>query len=174
MIAFLRFVRVMNAAVWFGAAIFFTFGVGPAFFSAEMATYLSRPYAGLAAQVVIERFFYLHYICGGIAMLEMLVSWLYSGRPAPRLVMWVLIGIVMLGLIGGLVIQPFLHQQHLIKYGTRSTPEQRAVAAKTFGMWHGISQFANLFMLGGLFFFNWRAVNSGDGTRFASTAKFRG
>ena len=32
----LRFIGVMNAALWFGAALFFTFAIAPAFSSPEM------------------------------------------------------------------------------------------------------------------------------------------
>jgi len=66
-IGFLRFVGVVMTAVWFGASSFFTFFVGPAFFSMKMLDMLgvanvqsSRAYVGAAAQIVINRYFVLH------------------------------------------------------------------------------------------------------------------
>ena len=40
MIGLLRFVGILNAAVWFGTAIFFSFGAGLVPFSPEMKTLL--------------------------------------------------------------------------------------------------------------------------------------
>ena len=62
----LRFIGMLNAAVWLGAVIFFTFVAAPAFFSQEMLSFLPRSYAGAAAQVVIKRLFTLHEVCGVI------------------------------------------------------------------------------------------------------------
>ena len=68
MIGFLRFVGLMNAAVWFGAAIFFTFGIGAAAFSPEMKELLgpkNSPYfSGAIAQILIARYFHLQLLCG--------------------------------------------------------------------------------------------------------------
>ncbi len=56
-IGFLRFIGLTNAAVWFGAAVFFTFVGGPAFFSPEMKHLLPPPYNGAAAELMIARVF---------------------------------------------------------------------------------------------------------------------
>jgi len=57
-IGFLRIVGILNAAVWFGAAVFFTFGAGFAPFSAEMKRLLGSnnyPYfSGAIAQILIN------------------------------------------------------------------------------------------------------------------------
>ena len=101
MIGFLRFVGVANAAMWFGASIFFTFSVGPAFFSDKMIGLLTRPYAGAAAQIVIERYFLFHELCGAVALVHLVAEWLYMGKPLQRLTLWLLLGILALGLVGG-------------------------------------------------------------------------
>src|SRR6266496_2641930 len=53
-IGFLRFLGILNAGVWLGAAIFFTFGAGPALFSQETQNLLgpkNYPYfSGAIAQ----------------------------------------------------------------------------------------------------------------------------
>src|SRR6266436_1420387 len=79
-IGFLRFVGLLNAAVWFGAAIFFTFAAGPAVFSQDMKDALrqNNPYFyGAIAQVLISRYFRLQLICGVIALLHLVMESLY-------------------------------------------------------------------------------------------------
>lgn len=170
----LRFIGIINAAIWFGAAIFFTFGVGPAFFTPEMTSLLGRPRAGAAAQLVIERFFILQHTCAIIAILHLLAEWLYMGRPLERLTLGVVIGAFCLGLVGGAWIAPKLKQLHLVKYSQNSTSEMREGAAKSFGAWHGVSQMANLLLMVAILGHLWKMSNRMDNTRFVSANKFRG
>jgi len=58
-IGFLRCIGLLNAAIWFGAGIFFTFGAGPAIFSSDMQKLLEAyypSYSGMIAQIVIARY----------------------------------------------------------------------------------------------------------------------
>lgn len=158
-IGFLRFVAVLNAAIWFGSAIFFTFGAGPAFFSPEFKQIIPPPYNGVAAQFIIGRFFILQYICGAVALGHLLVEWMYTGRPLPRFLFGVLLGIFCLGLLGGLWLQPRLKHWHLIHY-RGATAEERAAAGRAFGIGHGISQVANLMVLAGIGFYLSRVTSS--------------
>ena len=170
----LRFFGIINAAIWFGAAIFFTVVVGPAFFSGEMLSLLGRPRAGAAAQLVIERYFILQHTCAIIAIIHLLAEWLYMGRPLERLTLGVVIGAFCLGLIGGAWMAPKLKQLHFVKYGQNSTPEQREAAAKSFSAWHGVSQMANLLLMVAILGHLWKMSNRADGPRFVSANKFRG
>ena len=170
---FLRFVGVVNAAIWFGAAIFFTLGAGPAFFSAEMKQLLTLPYAGAAAQIVIARYFVLQQCCGAIALVHLFAEWIYMGRPLERIMLGLVIGLFSLGLIGGFWLQPKLQRLHLTKY-RGATVEQRERAAKSFGAWHGVSQTMNLLMTGALLYYLWRLTNPKSPSRFVRPAKFRG
>ena len=80
----LRFLSLVNAAVWFGSAIFFTFSAGPAFFSAAMKELLGGGYAyysGAVAQIVIERYFALQQACGLIALVLLVLEKFNSNRP---------------------------------------------------------------------------------------------
>src|SRR5262245_17853222 len=106
----------MNATVWFGAALFFSFGIAPAFFTPEMKKLLGDIYAGLVAEMVFERYFALHYICGAIAVIHQLAEWVYLGKPLQRLTFGLLAGVLMLSLVGGVWIQPKLRELHRIKY----------------------------------------------------------
>lgn len=155
MIGFLRFVGVVNAAVWFGSAIFFTIVAGPAFFSDEMEKLIRPPYNGAAAQILLKRYFYLHYWCGGVALIHLLLERLYTGRTFERFTSGLLAVILGLSLLGGFWLQPKLKNLHYVKY-RGATAEERAEATKSFGAWHGVSQTMNLFVTAGLLFYLWR------------------
>ena len=173
MIAILRFISVVNAAIWLGSAIFFTFGAGPAFFTLEMKALIPPPYNGLAAQLVLQRYFYLQHICGGIALLHLVAEWIYFARPMERLVSGTLVGVICLGLIGGLWIQPKLKHLHFVKYAARSTSIEREDATSSFAVWHGISMVFNVMMAGGVGFYFWSVMKTPSQTRFASTTRYR-
>ena len=166
MIGFLRFVGVANAAMWFGASIFFTFSIGPAFLSDQMIGLLTRPYAGAAAQIVIERYFLFHELCGGVALAHLVAEWLYMGKPLQRLTLWLLLGILALGLVGGHSLQPKLRALHRTIYGPGSTPQQIVQAKQSFKFWHAASQALNLVVLGGVAVYLWRATTPGSGYRY--------
>lgn len=173
---FLRIIGVTNAAVWFGAAIFFTFGVGPAFFSEEMLRVMSgsRAHVGAAAQVVLERYFAFHQWCGGIALVHLLAEWLYTSRPLRRWLLYLVVALFGLGLIGGHFLQPKLQRLHLEIYGIRSTEPQRQQARTSFKIWHGVAQTTNLLMALGLFAYLLQVTSSQNPARFVSGNKFRG
>jgi Domain of unknown function (DUF4149) len=167
----------MNAAIWLGAAIFFTFCIGPAPFSAEMKDLLgpkNSPYfSGAIAQILIARFFTLQLICGIIAVAHTLAESLYLGRTAQKLRIGLLVFLVAGGLIADFWLQPKLKRLHAIKYAVKTTPQERESASDSFKAWHGFSQGVNLLMLAALTIYLWRVANPEDATRFVSTAKFR-
>lgn len=170
MIGFLRFVGVVNAAVWFGSAIFFTIVAGPTFFSDEMVKLIRPPYNGAAAQILLKRYFYLHYCCGGIAVVHLLLERLYTGRTFERFTLALLAIILGFSLIGGFWLQPKLKGYHYIKY-RGATAEERAAAAKSFGAWHGVSQTMNIFVTVGLLFYLWRVSSLNHPARVAGFRK---
>lgn len=166
MIGFLRIVGILNAALWFGASIFFTFFVGPAFFSEAMVGLLSKPYAGAAAQIVLERYFLLQLICGLVALGHLVGESLYLSRPILRWSLTLVAAIFVLGLVGGYGIQPRLKQLHLQMYAASTTPEVKETARKSFRVWHGLSWAANLAALGGITVYLFRIARQGDNSRY--------
>jgi hypothetical protein len=175
-IGLLRFVGVANAAVWFGASIFFTFSIGPAFFSTEMIDMIRRlggidaeaakAYAGFVAEIVIKRYFVLHLICGIIALAHLVAEWLYMGKPLQRLTLWLLLGICAFGLMGGVIIQPKLQGFHRTLYSAGATPPQREQAHHSFRLWHAASQALNLVLITGVAVYLWRVSTPGSGYRY--------
>jgi hypothetical protein len=172
-IAFLRLLGIMNAMVWFGAALFFTFGIAPAFFSPEMKRLLGEIYTGLVAQLVLERYFVLHYCCGAIAVLHQFAEWVYLGKRLQQGALALLTAILLLAICGGAGLAPRLKELHRIKYSPQSSPAQKQQAAATFRTWHGASQVMNLLVLLGLAAFAWRlSIPTNNGPRF-TPGKFR-
>jgi len=159
-ISFLRFLGVLNAAAWFGGAVFVTFFAGPAFFSDQMIHALAnqRYYAGAAAQVFLGRYFSLHYVCGALAAAHLLAEWLYLGRRLTRFTTGLLTLIIALTLLGGTWMQPKLHNLHHTMY-FGATPVEKTKATNTFRTWHGASQAANLVVVAGLLVYFWRLTH---------------
>ena len=178
MIGFLRFLGILNAGVWLGAAIFFSFGAGPAMFSQDMKDLLGAKnfpfFSGSIAQIVIARYFRLQLICCFLALLHVLAEWLYCGKTPRKLRLSLLIGLVSVSLLGDYGLQPKLKNLHKIKYDPGATLEKREAAGQSFRAWHGASQAVNLFMLIGLGVYLWRLANPPDEPRFLNAAKIRG
>src|SRR5207247_10855133 len=147
--------------MWFGSSIFFTFSIGPALFSDKMIGLLTRPYAGAAAQIVIERYFLFHELCGGVALAHLVAEWLYMGKPLQRLTLWLLLGIFALGLVGGYGLQPKLRRLHRTIYSPGSTPQQAGQPKQSFKLCHAMSQALNLGILTGTQADLWRVTPPG-------------
>ena len=172
MLSFLRFFGVTVAAVWFGSTVFFTFFAGPAFFTDEMKKLVPPPYNGAIAELVLGRYFILLYICGFLALAQLGADWMYSGKIPTRVTVWLVGGVLGLSLLGGLWLQPKLHQLQHVKYADHyrltATAQQREAAAKDFGMWHGVSQTMNGLVFLSLWLYLARVIQPGDPARFVS------
>lgn len=172
MLSFLRFFGVTVAAVWFGSTVFFTFFAGPAFFTDEMKKLFPPPYNGAIAELVIGRYFILHYVCGLLALAHLGAEWMYSGKVPPRLTVWLVGCVLGLSILGGVWLQPKLKEFQQVKYADQyrraATPQQREAAAKSFSTWHAVSQTMNLLMLLSLWAYLSRVIHTGEAPRFVS------
>ncbi|MEO6034349.1 MAG: DUF4149 domain-containing protein [Verrucomicrobiota bacterium] len=173
MIGLLRFFGLLNAAVWLGAAVSFTYAIGPGFFSNEMKAILPPPWNGGAAQIILQRYFILLHCCGAVALLHLFLEKIYLGKKIERLTLAIVGATIFLGLLGGFWFQPKLKDLHLRWYDPRSPVAAREQAHRSFSIWHGASQTVNLFVMGGLLVYFWRLSNPPSATRFASSNKFR-
>jgi hypothetical protein len=158
-IGFLRFIGIVNASIWFGGTIALTFFIQPVFFTEQVKTLFPAPYYGTIAEIVIQRYFILQNGCAAIALIHFLIEWLYLGRALERFTLGLLVVIFSLGLVSSFWLQPTMHDLHLAKYRAASEEERKA-AGKSFGMWHGISQSANIIVLPGLLFYLWRVTSA--------------
>ena len=68
-------VAALNAAVWLGGAVFFTFIAGPAFFSPALDPILPKPEDGIAARYLIGKFTTFQIACASIALGTMVIGW---------------------------------------------------------------------------------------------------
>lgn len=180
MILFLRFIGVMNAAIWFGSAVFIL-AAAPVFFSAAVqATPLGKFWPGVMVQFLFERFFYIQCVCATVAIAHQLAEWVYLGRNLQRWVMAVLGALLVFVLAEGLIVQPKMRTLYLVKYGLNERyaaaaypPADRRQAEASFKNWHRASRITGLIAtlaLGALF---WRVLHPADNPRFVG-AKFRG
>ena len=177
MAGFLRFIGLLNAAVWVGGSVFFSFLAGSVFFSPEVTRFTPPPYNGLVAQAMLERFFLLHYICGGIAIVHLFADWLEKRGTFPKQPILYVVVLLGLALLGGKWISPKLTIWHQQKYEfqvkTEGSPpmiepkaysnEVRQDAKLKFSIWHGISQTVNLIMLIMLTWRFWRLIHPTTG-----------
>jgi hypothetical protein len=173
----LRFVGLLNAAIWLGAVVFCTLGVLPAVHSQGMMDLLGNRYftylSGAIAQSLWGRLFYWQIGCALVAWLYLLAEWLYLGRLPRRL--WVALHMALLtaSLIAGLWLGPKLtalqHRQH------PSNPQvaEREAAAHSFRLWDGVLQAVNVILIGGVGIYFWRLTRPEDAPRFVSPVKFR-
>ena len=171
--AFIRYIGVLNAAVWFGAVVFFTLAGGPAFFSDEMLGFLPRPYAGRAAEVVIGRLFVLQQWCAVIALLHLLVESLYFGRRGEARRAALVGGLLLMNLVGGYWLLPRMHELERIRYSPASTVAEAAAAASRFGLWHGLSQIVNLVVVISLAYCIWKLARPISAPRLGGFDRFR-
>jgi hypothetical protein len=180
---FLRFIGVVNTAIWLGAGIFFAAVALPAIFSQSMNKEVFQQavdspfysyYPGGVAVVLFRRYFVLQYICGFIGLLHLCAEKLYLGRAFPRLGTSIVAGALCLSLIGGIWLQPRMEALRNIKYHGHSQ-EEKDKAAHSFGMWHGISEFTNFVVLAGLLIHITRVSRPPNETiRYGTFTKFRG
>lgn len=181
MSGFLRFVGIVNAAIWFGAGIVFTVVVLPAVFSQEthklFGLAANSPnyeyYPGGVALVLFKRFFALQLICGFIALLHLCAENLYLGRAFPRLGTSIVVIALTLSLIGRVWMQPRMEEFRRIIY-SNAPVEQKEKARHSFNVWHGVSEFANLLVLAGLLVYLVRVARPPNETiRYGTFTKFR-
>lgn len=181
MILVIRFIGIMNAAIWLGAAVFFTFAAAPAFFGNEIKALGLHPFwPGAINQLVLARFFSVQYICGTVAIAHLLAEWVYLGRALQRVTLGLLLGLLCIAFAGGFWLSPKLKALHLVKYSMSAEykpvnipPPERLAATRAFATWHGVSQILNLFAMGGLVVYFWRVTHPTDNLRFVSATKFR-
>lgn len=148
----MRFIGVMNAAIWFGAAVFAFLGAGPVLTTSPVVEQLLGskffPYYSVAlAQVVLARFFVLYMICSAVALLHLSAEWLYFGKYPSRVWLVLLFSLCLAGLFQSFWLQPRLAEWH------------RAAAIRPYTTWRSVSNVVNVVLLCGLGLYMWRVAS---------------
>ena len=144
-------------------------------FGGSQADTTARFYAGSAAQIVLERYFFMQECCAAIAIVYLIVDWFSTGRPFHRLAVILSLALLALSLLEGHWIQNKLQHLHKTKYGVGApvTRIQSEQAGKSFRLWHGFSQILNLIQLGGITVFLWHVSLPDASARFVGRPGFR-
>ena len=166
----------MNAAVWFGAAVFFCLGAGPALNSATLRDLIGTnnyPYFSFAIRdLVTASFFHFHLACSVVALLYLMAEWLYFGKYPPKKWLVFIFGIILLGALRGLWLQPRLRDLHQAEHRLTRV-EERQLATRAFETWRTIAGYLDLVLACSLGFYTFRIANPSDPMRFVSATKFR-
>ncbi len=175
MIGLLRFVGLINAAVWFGAALFISLAVEPAATSLPMRDLLGPrnfPYFSVAAsQIIIGRFVHVYLLCSVIGLLHLVGEWLYLGKYPHRLRLGLVLCLGLIGIFQNYWLLPKLQSWHYLRY---TTQPQRQSADRSYQYGHALSEGLNLLTIGALGVYLWRVAHRPDPARFVSASKFRG
>lgn len=173
MLGLLRFIGLVNAAVWLGAGVFFTLGVGQAVFADEMKRIFEKYYVGIIAQHLIGTYFTFHIVCGCIALAHYLSETFLTRRAFRKWTVAAIAVPLLLGCLGAFVLQPKMRALYQTMYRAPQA-EQRDSATKQFRVLHGISQVLNLISITFVGICFWRISNPPETPRFVSSHKFRG
>lgn len=168
----LRYLAILNAAIWLGATVFFTLGAAPAIFGPDAAIFLPKPYRARIAELVIGRLFLVQQVCGAFALALLLVDCVRAGRWVRRVQLGVVGGMLLTALLAGYWLAPRMHRLQETRYSPQATPTQQESAARAFGAWHGFSQVLNLAVLAGLLIHLWAVSRPPEAPKLANT--FRG
>ena len=110
--------------------------------------------------------------CAAIAIAHLIAEWLYTGRPFHRLILILLMGLFVIGILGGYVLQPRMHELHLRKYAVQTSPEVKQSASRSFAILHGTAQMLNLLVIGGVLVYLWHVTKPVNAARFTSVNRF--
>lgn len=178
MIGVLRFLGMVNAAVWLGATIFFMLGARTALYSSEMVSLLQPKYhpyfSGVIDHLISIRFYHLSLACALFALLLQTARWLYLGRPSRKVSLGLLIGLFLVVLINGNAIEPQLSKLHATRFSAAAPMVDRDRAVRSFRLWRFASGTLNIVLIGGIIAHLWGVANPSDSPRFISSVKFRG
>lgn len=180
-IGLLRFVGLLNAAVWFGTIAFQLFVSEPLSGSAVMERLLgpkSFPYFSAAiSQAISSRCYTLFLVCSVIALLHIGAEWLYFGKHPTRSALVLVFGLFLGGLFQSRTLEPRLQRVLVERYSGAVPATQHDRATASFRLLHGVSITFNLILLAGLYQYLWRVANPPGQLRFVGatqpSGKFR-
>jgi len=174
---FLRFLGVFNAAVWFGAVVFYLFGVSVLLNSDEVRTLFGADHYDFFSRasllIIQDRFYTIQWICAAVALIHLWTERWYLGRRTKRRWDGLILGALILSLWGDNYLVSRLSRLHNGQHARGASSELREASAKSFRNWQRIATLVHLYLLFGAGACLWRAANPESGPRFLSTSKLR-
>ncbi len=168
---------MLNAAVWFGAAVFCSTTLLVAMNSRAAVGLLGPQYfsqvSGALLQIIFTKLFHLQILCAILAWLHLIGEWLYLGRIPRRIWVALLTLLFAVSLLGGLWLCPKLSRLQRTQYTPSRSAAIQAAAQRSFALWDGVFQAVNILMIGGIAVYFWRVTHLQDEPRFVSPTKFR-
>ena len=171
----MRFIGLLNAAVWLGSMVLFTAIIGPAIFGPEVRQLVGRAdwMPGAIAQILVINYMVLQQWCAGIALVHLIFDWLYTGKFQAKASMIIILLCLGISFAGTELLAPQMKQLHVMKYSPQATPAQKEVAARNFKILHATSQITNLLAFCGVLFYYWRLSIGPQGGRSSAGARYR-
>jgi hypothetical protein len=148
---FLRIIGIANAALWFGASLFFLVCIRGVFQSEELMRLVPHPFSEASMHVLLGSYLTLLTICSLVAMGQHWAEQWYAGRPVFQLKMGVLLTLVVVNMVIKWVIFPSMTQQHLRAYRPSATQQDLQEGARAYRMWKTGFHFVHLFVVIGSF-----------------------
>lgn len=173
MISFLRFVGVMNAAVWLGASLYHLLAVGPFFSTAAARWVLGEPQATGAGLMLWHRLYTLQYLCVGVAWAHLLTEWVYLGRGPSRFQGWMLSLMLTLTLAGDLELRHGVEPAHWTRLNAKANAEEKARAQRNYPLWSALWMSTQAGLTLAVILFSSRTLMATPGPRFMTQGKFR-
>lgn len=178
MIGFLRLLGVLNAGVWLGGNVFFAVVISPALNSTGMKAVIPANsfsyFAPKIGLVLVSSHFAFSIVCAIIALLHLLLEWMYLGRPSRKFSFSLLAALLLFGLIGANELQPRLLKLHNLRYNASVSAGEREAASKSYRNLSFTLIFLDWCAIGGLLTYFSRLTNPSPPSRFVSSVKFRG
>ena len=178
MIATVRFIGLLNAAIWLGSAVFAILGAGRAVSSDAMQELLGPKhfpyYSGVIAHLVASRFWHLHIACALVALLHLAAESLYFGRVVRKGWLVLLAGLLLLGVLQSSWVQPRAQRLHLTANAVNRSANVRQQAAGAYRTLNAVARGFDFVMIAALAAYLWRVANPADSTRFLPPGKYRG
>lgn len=134
----------------------------------------AKYWAGAAAQIQLQTYFFFHYTFGGLAVGLLVFEWFAFGKAFSKCAWSTGGGAFVVILIGGLLVQPRLRSLHATMYAqVRQVTQKEADQARdSFRRWHAVSQLLNLAVLASLGGFAYCLYRPPVETRFFSRTKY--
>lgn len=163
----------MNAAVWLGGSLYHLLAVAPAFSSAGITWLIGDFYSGGVGLLVWQRFYALHYLCIGVALLHLVAEWVYLGRGISRLNGVTLCLLLSLTLAGNYQLDRVVAPAYFNRSNPKVASTERARAERVYPLWRMVWNTTNLALELGILFFTVRTLTIIQGPRFTTQTKFR-